>query len=127
MNTPMTGKFCWNELSTPDINAAKDFYGRLLGWKFTDHVRGDTTFTMITCGDEEFGGMWHIATEQRNKIPPHWMGYILVEDLEHTLEKATAMGATVKMPITHAGDKGRFSIIVDPTGAHIAFWQSLNI
>ena len=124
MNGPKIGAFCWNDLATPNVKASKEFYGELLGWKFTDVDMGEVTYTMIQCEDEEFGGMWQIPTEQNDHIPPHWMAYILVDDIENTLSKAIKMGATVKLPITQAGEKGCFSIIIDPTGAHIAFWQS---
>lgn len=117
------GDFCWNELATSSPEEAKKFYGELLGWTFTDHNTGECTYTMIQNKDNTFGGMWHIPAEKQKEIPPHWMGYILVDNLEETLEKAQKLGATVKMPITPVGEMGRFIVVVDPTGAHIAFWQ----
>src|ERR1700685_3398159 len=33
MNTPKSGEFCWNELITANVPAAKKFYSGLLGWK----------------------------------------------------------------------------------------------
>lgn len=126
MNQPKSGEFCWNELATSNVKAAKDFYGKVLGWEFNEHEMGDMTYTMIKNGDQGLGGIWQIPTEKKNEIPPHWMGYILVENVEQTLEKAISLGATVKMPITATGDFGLFAIIADPTGAHIAFWQSLK-
>ncbi len=29
--------FCWNELCTRDVDQAADFYGRLLGWEFSEY------------------------------------------------------------------------------------------
>jgi predicted enzyme related to lactoylglutathione lyase len=126
MDNSKIGEFCWNELATPDVEAAKGFYGKLLGWTFSEHDMGDTTYTMIKSKGGEFGGMWQIPNDQKGQIPPHWMGYILVDDVEATLEKAQSMGATVKLPVTKAGDYGLFIVITDPTGAHIAFWQRLG-
>ncbi|MDP1604534.1 MAG: VOC family protein [Legionella sp.] len=126
MDNYTTGQFCWNELATTSVKDAKDFYGEIFGWEFTDHKMGDITYTMIKNGDKEFGGMWQIPNDQQEDIPPHWMGYILVDDLEKTLKKAESLGATIKMPATAAGDYGRFGIIIDPTGAHIAFWESIR-
>lgn len=120
---PAVGEFCWNELATPNLGAAKEFYGKMFGWEFTDHDMGNTTYTMIRKGNKDFGGIWSIPTEQQNQIPPHWMTYILVDDLEGALVKAAKQGAKVIKEATKAGDMGRFGIIVDPTGAHIAFWQ----
>ena len=125
MENYVNGEFCWTELATPNAKAAKDFYGQMFGWEFTDHNMGDMTYTMIKKGEKEFGGIWQIPTEQQNEIPPHWMSYILVEDLEKKLEQAKSLGATIKMPATPVSDYGRFGIIIDPTGAHIAFWETL--
>lgn len=124
MNQPQAGEFCWNELAVSDVKAAKDFYGKLLGWTFTDNDMGDYTYTMIKNQDQTFGGMWQIPHDKQQEISPHWMGYILVDDLEKTLSQAEALGAQIIMPITQAGDMGRFIIIKDPSGAHIAFWHS---
>lgn len=120
------GEFCWNELATNNVKSAKDFYSKILGWEFIDHNMGDTTYTMIKVGDKEFGGIWQIPTDKINEIPPHWMGYILVDDIEKTIKKAQDLGATIKVPVTPVGDYGLFSIIIDPTGAHIAFWESIT-
>lgn len=123
-NTPKTGEFCWNELITQDTAAAKEFYGSLFGWEIHDIDMGDVTYTMFKSGDKEIGGM--LQTPQGQNIPPHWMSYINVEDLDAATEKATSLGATVMVPAKNVGDFGRFSVIVDPTGAHIALWQMLK-
>ena len=67
-----------------------------------------------------------IPQEQKNHIPPHWMAYICCDDLEKTVEQAKDLGAKITMPKTMVGDFGCFAVIEDPTGAHIAFWQSLK-
>lgn len=125
MDRPKTGDICWNELCTPNAKAAKDFYGKVFGWKFEDHDSGDTPYSMIKSNGKEFGGIWSIPKNMENQIPPHWMAYILVENLEEALGKAETNGATTMKPPTTAGDMGRFAIIADPTGAHIALWQPL--
>lgn len=126
MNQPGFGTFCWNELATPNLQAAKTFYGDVLGWTFTEHEMGEMTYIKISMGGQEFGGMWQIPTAEKDHIPPHWMGYIYVEDIQQTVEKAEKAGASITMPITPAGNFGLFAVIEDPTGAHIAFWQALS-
>lgn len=83
---------------------------------------GDMTYTMIKMNNEEVGGIWAIPKDQVKQIPPHWMSYILVENLDVSLGKAKKAGASVMKPASNAGDFGRFAIITDPTGAHIALW-----
>lgn len=125
--TPKAGEFCWNELATTNVQAAKDFYGKVFGWKFSEHEMGDMTYTMIKQGnDKEFAGIWAIPKDQEKQIPPHWMAYILVENLDASLEKARKNGAKIIRPATNAGDFGRLAILADPTGAHIALWQTMR-
>lgn len=123
---PKLGEFCWNELATSNVHAAKDFYGKVFGWKFSDHAMGDTTYTMIKANDKDFAGIWAIPKEKEKQIPPHWMAYILVDNLDKSLEKARKHGASIVKPASDAGDFGRLAIITDPTGAHIALWQTLR-
>jgi uncharacterized protein len=123
---PKIGEICWTELATGNVKAAKDFYGKVFGWKFTDHEMGDTTYTMIKKSDREFGGIWSIPKDKEKQISPHWMAYILVESVEEALKKAHEYGASIIKPTSRAGDMGLFAIITDPTGAHIALWQPLK-
>lgn len=120
------GEVCWNELATSNVQAAKDFYGKVFGWQFTDHDMEECTYTMIKINEKEFGGIWSIPKDQEKEIPPHWMAYILVENVDGSLDKARNNGATIIKSATNVGDFGRFAIITDPTGAHIALWQSLK-
>lgn len=120
------GQFCWSELATPNLKAAKEFYGNAFGWTFSDLEMDTCTYSMIKCGNKEFAGMWEIPHDQQKDIPPHWMSYILVDSLEKSLEKVKKHGATVKVPPTKVGEFGHFSVIIDPTGAHIAIWESLE-
>jgi uncharacterized protein len=123
---PKVSEFCWNELATSNVTAAKKFYGEVFGWEFSDHEMGDMTYTMIKCNNKEFAGIWSIPKDKEKEIPPHWMAYILVENLEQSLEKAKKNNATIMKSPTNAGDLGRFAIIQDPTGAHFAIWQTLK-
>lgn len=126
MTESVFGEFCWNELATPDVKQAKDFYGKVFGWQFKDLNMGDMNYTIIKSKDKEFAGIWQIPAEQQDKIPPHWIAYILVADVASALEKAKLHGAKVKKEISQAGDMGRFAIIADPSGAYIALWQALK-
>ena len=58
-------------------------------------------------------------------VPPHWRSYISVENLDATILKAQNIGATIIVPAMQVGNMGRLAIVVDPTGAHIAFWQKI--
>jgi predicted enzyme related to lactoylglutathione lyase len=120
------GEFCWNELMTSDTKKAQVFYTDLLGWTTQEHDMGDMTYTMFMSGDKCIGGMLQTPKDKVAQVPPHWTSYICVEDVEKTLKKAESLGATVRVPVKTVPDMGRFSVVQDPTGAHIAFWQSFK-
>ncbi|KTD42150.1 VOC family protein [Legionella parisiensis] len=124
MSQSSMNQFCWNELATADVKKAKEFYSKVLGWQFKEIQSGEMTYTLIQANDKEFAGIWQIPTNQQNEIPPHWMAYILVNDVADTLAKAKQNGAQEIKEVTHAGDMGLFAIIKDPTGAHVAFWET---
>ena len=120
------GQFCWNELATTSVKAAKEFYSKSFGWSFVDRNMGDMTYTMVKSGENEMAGMWQIPSDKSHEIPPHWTCYIYVANLDDSLKEVQKNGATVKIPATPVSDFGRFAIIVDPTGAHIGLWESLH-
>ncbi len=120
------GQFCWNELMTPDVKKAKEFYKALLGWEYEEHHMEHGAYTMIKTEAGCSGGGLMQTPQDKGQIPPHWMTYVTVDDLKQSLKKASDLGATIRMPETPAGDFGLFAIIEDPTGAHIALWQCIK-
>ena len=123
---PQHGEFCWNELMTSDVNKAKDFYGKLFGWTSQDFPMPNMTYTMFNKGEKNIGGLLQIPAQEEGKIPPHWMSYIMVSNLEEMVQKAQSLGAQVKVPLTVIEGMGRFAILLDPTNACIALWESFN-
>ncbi len=119
---PQPGEFCWNELMTSDVPKAKEFYKALFGWDSQDHDMGSMVYTMFKSGDKVIGGMMQIPAEKEQQIPPHWMSYVLVPNLEKAVEKAQSLGAVLVVPPKAAGEFGHLAVIKDPTGAHIALW-----
>lgn len=117
------GEFVWNELATTNVQGAKEFYGKMFGWEFADTHLDNMTYTTIKKGNKAFGGIWEIPAPQKGQVPPHWLPYIEVEDINQAVEKARQNGATVLKPVEKVGDMGFFAVIKDPVGAHVALWQ----
>ncbi len=64
IHTP--GSFCWFELGTTDQNAAKQFYGSLLGWTGTDSPMGPNEFyTMFSLGGRYTGAAYALNPGMR--------------------------------------------------------------
>ena len=60
------GAFSWNELMTTDVEAAKQFYTKLLGWTTEDvQIEGQPegmTYTVVKARGEEVGGIMPVPT-----------------------------------------------------------------
>lgn len=117
------GTFCWMELMTTDTSKAKDFYTKLLGWNTEEMDMGECgTYTIFKIRDQGLGGMMKISTEM-GPIPPHWLAYVAVDDVDASTTQARELGAEVLSPPMDIPAVGRFSVVKDPTGAAIALFQ----
>lgn len=117
----MANPFVHVELNTTDIATAKNFYSQLFGWTLTDvPMPNGAVYTMINVGEGTGGGMWQSPVPG---VPSFWLAYAQVDDIHAATDKARALGAQVMREPMPVMDSGWLSIIVDPTGAHLGFWQ----
>ena len=117
-NDSRASTVCWNELATRDVEKAGEFYTGLFPWQSTIMDMGPVPYTIFKVGEMQAAGMMEM-TEEWGDIPPHWMTYVAVEDVDATAEKAKSLGGEVKVPPTDI-PVGRFSVIQDPQGAVIS-------
>lgn len=113
------GTFCWNELMTGDVEKAKEFYTKLVGWD-TQAWPGAMPYTVFKTGDKQVGGMMQITPEMGN-VPPHWMAYVAVENVDKIAADAEGLGGKILVPPTDIPGVGRFVCVQDPTGAVLCF------
>ncbi|UCE17076.1 MAG: VOC family protein [Gemmatimonadota bacterium] len=120
------GTFCWVDLVTKDAGASKKFYSELMSWDTVDTPAGpDMVYTMLQLRGKAVGGLYAMGPEQRSQgLPPHWMSYIAVIDVDGTVEKAKSLGGRVAMEPADVFEAGRMALIQDPTGAVLAVWQA---
>lgn len=111
------GQVVWHTLVTPDVEKAKAFYGELLGWEYEIFKPGELDVPMITQNGQQHGGIRPIEMEG---TPPHWFGYVRVEDLAAMLQRAEKAGGKTLVPVTQLSDVGSIAVIMDPDGGVIA-------
>lgn len=104
------GRFVWHDLVTSDTAAAQSFYTKVLGWK-TQSWEQDPNYSMFAAASGPLGGTVSDASGQ-----PHWIGYLSADNLQATIDQATAAGASVVKEATPAGT-GEYAILKDPQGA----------
>jgi predicted enzyme related to lactoylglutathione lyase len=107
------GAFSWFEMRASDVDAARAFYGALFGWNIEDMSVDGNTYAQIKVGDVGIGGVIPVPMPE---VPPHWAGYITVDDSDAIAEAATAAGGTVVFTM-EMPSVGRFHAISDPQGA----------
>ncbi len=112
--------FCWIDLCTSDLEGAKAFYGGLFGWtaEAVSTCEGPP-YTMLRSQGKDVGAVY-----EREGVPPQWKGYVEVESVDDTVEKAQELGATVVLKPVEVSETGRTAILRDPTGAAFALWQT---
>jgi len=122
----MHGTFCWIDCATTDAEGAKKFYTELFGWETTDEPAGpDMVYTRFSQGGKSVGALYAMTREMREmNIPPHWMSYVSVDNVDAIAAKAKELGATLQMEPGDVFEAGRMAVIKDPTGAHFAVWQA---
>ena len=120
------GTFCWVELGTTDSTAAKNFYTQLFGWEYEDHPMGpDGVYTMLKLDNKDVGALFELMPDMRAQgVPPNWLSYISVANVDESAEKAKAEGATLLKEPFDVMTVGRMAVVQDPTGAVFALWQA---
>jgi predicted enzyme related to lactoylglutathione lyase len=113
------GTFSWTDLTTPDAQASKQFYGGLFPWDYEDNpIPGDGVYVMARIDGRAAAAMFE--SDERH---PAWASYVTVDDLEATTEKARGLGAAVLAEPFDVMDVGRMSTVQDPTGAVFCLWE----
>jgi predicted enzyme related to lactoylglutathione lyase len=119
---PRPGTFCWDELHTKDQAAAGKFYGAVFGW--TGKVGTDAMkYWHWMQGGKDIGGMMNLMAPD---VPPHWLAYVAVTDVDASCRNARELGATVVLEPMDVPKVGKFAVVQDPTGAAVALYRSAH-
>ncbi|MFQ5550310.1 MAG: VOC family protein [Gemmatimonadales bacterium] len=117
---PNVGEFSWNELITTDHEAAFDFYSDLFGW-----VKGETMdmgdagmYQMYTRGTFPLGGMFNKTDDM--PIPPMWLFYIRVGDVNETAPRIERLGGKITIGPMEVPGGDLIVQATDPQGAMFA-------
>jgi predicted enzyme related to lactoylglutathione lyase len=111
------GSLTWNDLQTHDVAKATEFYCELFGWEVApvDEDAGNER-VVIRNGERMNGGMAKLPESAGEEVPPHWLPYFAVDDLDAATGKVEQGGGTVMAgPIEVPS--GRIAVIADPQGA----------
>ncbi len=119
-----TGKVIWVDLVTPDLAAAKRFYGGLFGWTFNDIHAGKSDYAVALLDGEPVGGLLQRAVSSGEHRQPAWLTFISVPDVAAAQRVIVAHGGQVLAAPHSYPDRGRQAVFADPQGAVFAVLQS---
>ena len=118
-DTP-NGRLCWHELMVPNMDVAKEFYGRVAGWTTTVWEGAAGPYTMWMNGETPVGGMMTLTEEQqKHGTPPCWLAYVSTPDANGTVAKIKELGGGVIHEMA-VPEVGRFAVVSDPQGGVFA-------
>jgi len=114
----------WVDLATTDVEDAKRFYSALFGWSFRTDTGEWGSYTMCFLREKAVAGLMEQPRDQQNQgVPPHWITYITVENVDETATKIPGAGGTTVVPPMDVLESGRMLVAQDPAGAFTSFWE----
>ena len=120
------GTFSWFECGTTDAAAAKEFYTKVFGWTAVDvPMPGDMPghYTMLKRGEDDVAGLYQMDGPEFAGVPPHWMSYVTVDDIDQRAAKVEALGGKLLGPPMDIEGVGRMAFVEDNTGGKIAMFK----
>lgn len=113
------GRFCWHELHTNDRAKALAFYKQLMGWETKDVAMGPgEPYGLCLMNGKDFAGVTKSMAPAH--VPPHWLPYIAVDDVDASAKKATELGGKIVSAPMDIPNVGRFAVLADPQRAVFA-------
>src|SRR5262249_50958538 len=110
------GTFCWADLMTKDIAAARKFYEQVFGWQMSSGEHDNSGYRQIKTGDALIGGI-PPAHHQTPIVPPPGILFSSPPSPPKPPAGAKKRGPTGRRAPATMEQVGDMSIIADPQGA----------
>lgn len=115
-------RFVWFEHMSGASDEARRFYGEVLPWSIDDVDMGlDAPYPMIKVGEAPIGGF---APLPKADVPPHWVAYISVADVDAAAKKVISAGGKSLMDAFDIPNVGRAQPVADPEGGALLLFTS---
>jgi uncharacterized protein len=115
-------KFVWYDLMTPNVEASKTFYGKVLGLTFAAQP---PAYTLCNVDNIAIGGMLETPAEMKN-MPSFWAGYIYTESVNAACAKIRELGGIVHRDPWDIPGMLRMAVVSDPTGGVFNLMEPLR-
>ena len=117
MSAPADNTVAWFEIGTPDVDAAKAFYGQLFGWSFAP----DGAYTLVTAPGAAgpSGGIFNTG----GNLPPYAVFVVQVADVAAAASRAEDLGGKVVAAPMDLPDGMVVAYLTDPDGSMFALFS----
>lgn len=118
------GRITWTDLTVPDAEPIRDFYSQVVGWSHESvDMGGYADFNMNSPENgETIAGICH-ARGENSQLPPQWLVYITIENLDMSLASCKQMAGKILVPPKEMKEYGRYAVIQNPAGAVCALFE----
>jgi len=107
------------EVNGRDAHKTQQFCAGLFGWKVD--ANNPYNYGMVQKDDAGIGG----GLSGGDQMPPHAIFYVEVSDLQASLDKVTAMGGKVVMPVTEIPDAATIAVFADHDGNLVGLTKAM--
>lgn len=117
--------FCHADLHITDVQAARNSYGTLLDWAFTEtQPEGQPVHSMGRIDGHAAAGLAQLPPNVLEAgMHPSWTPYVHVADAGRTLAVGEEAGGTTVMPLFAVEDFASIAVMMDAAGAAVALFQ----
>lgn len=121
---PPVGKAGWIDLTVNDVETLTDFYANVLGVETSPvDMGGYADYCLLDATGAPGAGVCH-ARGTNEGLPPVWLVYFVVGDIEASMARVKANGGKVLRPPKSVAGESRYCVIEDPQGTKCALFQS---
>jgi predicted enzyme related to lactoylglutathione lyase len=118
----LLGRPLWYELLTTDKAAAEKFYTAVVGWTTRPFEGGHHPYSVVNdAAGKGVGGIMPLPDGMN--VPPHWVMYIGVPDIDQAIQRIGQMGGKTLSPPIDVPEVGRMRTMIDPQGAMFSLIQ----
>ncbi len=118
---PAAGHFTWHELMSTDIEKAKAYYTKLMGWSIGAMELKDPpdTYWMFQHGDQPVAGAISMPAKAGKDAVSNWLPYIGVTDVPGTTQKTKELGGSIHVQPTRMSEPStvHFAVLGAPDGS----------
>jgi predicted enzyme related to lactoylglutathione lyase len=122
------GEIVGLDLTVSNADEVRDFYASVIGWTHEgfDMDGYSDYFMQVPATGKTVSGICHLRGENSD-LPPVWIVYIKVDDLEVATQRVVEGGGKLLTPLKGDPASSRYCVIQDPAGAMCALMDGAGV